>query len=57
MKDWRAVAIRYEKTAASFLVVLCFANVLDCGLSGAILSWYEIANFGFARLRLIRDGR
>ena len=29
LKEWRAVATRYEKTAASFLGVLCLAAALD----------------------------
>jgi len=29
LKEWRAVATRYEKTARSFLSVLCLAS-LDC---------------------------
>jgi transposase len=29
LKEWRAVATRYEKTAASFLGVLCLAASLD----------------------------
>jgi hypothetical protein len=29
LKDWRAVATRYEKTAASFLDVLCLATTAD----------------------------
>ena len=29
LKEWRAVATRYEKTASSFLSVLCFAAALD----------------------------
>ena len=29
LKEWRAVATRYEKTATSFLGVLCFAATLD----------------------------
>ncbi|MBK1662823.1 IS5 family transposase [Paracraurococcus ruber] len=29
LKEWRAVATRYEKTARSFLGVLCFAATLD----------------------------
>ena len=29
LKEWRAVATRYEKTAASFTSVLCFAATLD----------------------------
>jgi transposase len=29
LKEWRAVATRYEKTAASFMGVLCFAATLD----------------------------
>ena len=29
LKEWRAVATRYEKTAASFLGVLCLATSLD----------------------------
>ncbi len=29
LKEWRAVATRYEKTAASFLGVLCLAATLD----------------------------
>ena len=29
LKEWRAVATRYEKTAASFLGILCLAASLD----------------------------
>jgi transposase len=29
LKEWRAVATRYEKTAASFLGILCLAAVAD----------------------------
>jgi transposase len=29
LKEWRAVAIRYEKTAHSFMGVLCLAPALD----------------------------
>jgi transposase len=29
VKEWRAVATRYEKTAANFLGVLCLAAALD----------------------------
>ena len=29
LKEWRAVATRYEKTAISFLGVLCLAAALD----------------------------
>lgn len=29
LKEWRAVATRYEKTAASFVGVLCLAATLD----------------------------
>ena len=29
LKEWRAVATRYEKTATSFMGVLCFAAALD----------------------------
>ena len=29
LKEWRAVATRYEKTATSFLGVLCLAASLD----------------------------
>ena len=29
LKEWRAVATRYEKTAASFIGVLCLAATLD----------------------------
>jgi transposase len=29
LKEWRAVATRYEKTARSFLSVLCLAATLD----------------------------
>jgi transposase len=29
LKEWRAVATRYEKTAKSFLSVLCLAATLD----------------------------
>jgi transposase len=29
MKEWRAIATRYEKTANSFMGVLCFAAALD----------------------------
>lgn len=29
LKEWRAVATRYEKTAVSFLGVLCLAATLD----------------------------
>jgi transposase len=29
LKDWRAVATRYEKTAISFMGVLCLAATLD----------------------------
>jgi transposase len=29
LKEWRAVATRYEKTASSFLGVLCLAATLD----------------------------
>jgi len=30
LKEWRAVATRYEKTAASFLGILCLAATVDC---------------------------
>ncbi len=29
LKEWRAVATRYEKTACSFMGVLCFAATMD----------------------------
>ncbi|MCP1550754.1 transposase [Methylorubrum zatmanii] len=29
LKEWRAVATRYEKTAVSFAAVLCLAETLD----------------------------
>ncbi|MCJ2017551.1 transposase, partial [Methylobacterium sp. E-065] len=29
LKEWRAVATRYEKTAASFSGILCLAAALD----------------------------
>ena len=29
LKEWRAVATRYDKTAASYLGVLCLAATLD----------------------------
>ncbi len=29
LKEWRAVATRYEKTARSFMGVLCLAAALD----------------------------
>ena len=29
LKEWRAVATRYEKTARSFMGVLCFAATMD----------------------------
>jgi len=29
LKEWRAVATRYEKTAASYLGVLCLAATMD----------------------------
>ena len=29
LKEWRAIATRYEKTAASFTVVLCLAAALN----------------------------
>lgn len=29
LKEWRAVATRYEKTAASFMGVLCIAAAMD----------------------------
>ena len=29
LKEWRAVATRYEKTATSFMGVLCLAATLD----------------------------
>ncbi len=29
LKEWRAVATRYEKTAASFMGVLCLAASID----------------------------
>ncbi len=29
LKEWRAVAIRYEKTARSFMGVLCLAATFD----------------------------
>lgn len=28
-KEWRAIATRYEKTATSFLGILCFAAAMD----------------------------
>jgi transposase len=30
LKEWRAVATRYEKTARSFMGVLCLAAAIDC---------------------------
>ncbi len=30
MKEWRAIATRYEKTANSFMAVRCFKAALDC---------------------------
>lgn len=30
LKEWRAVATRYEKTATCFLSVLCLAATMDC---------------------------
>ena len=29
LKEWRAVATRYEKTASSFMGVLCLADAID----------------------------
>jgi transposase len=29
LKEWRAVATRYEKTASSFMGILCLAAILD----------------------------
>ena len=29
LKEWRAIATRYEKTARSFMGVLCLAATLD----------------------------
>jgi transposase len=29
LKEWRAIATRYEKTACSFMGVLCFAAAMD----------------------------
>ncbi len=29
LKEWRAIATRYEKTASSFMGVLCLAAALD----------------------------
>jgi transposase len=29
LKEWRAVATRYEKTAISFMGILCFAATMD----------------------------
>jgi transposase len=29
LKEWRAIATRYEKTAASFMGILCLAAALD----------------------------
>jgi transposase len=29
LKEWRAIATRYEKTAVSFMGVLCLAATLD----------------------------
>src|SRR3712207_6475680 len=29
LKEWRAIATRYEKTASSFMGVLCLADTLD----------------------------
>jgi transposase len=29
LKEWRAVATRYEKTASSFMAVLCLAAAID----------------------------
>jgi hypothetical protein len=29
LKEWRAVATRYEKTASSFMGILCLAAALD----------------------------
>jgi transposase len=29
LKEWRAVATRYEKTASSFIGILCLAATLD----------------------------
>jgi len=29
LKEWRAVATRYEKTACSFMGVLCMAATMD----------------------------
>jgi len=29
LKEWRAIATRYEKTACSFMGVLCLAATLD----------------------------
>jgi hypothetical protein len=29
MKEWRAIATRYEETACSFMGVLCLAAALD----------------------------
>ena len=29
LKEWRAVATRYEKTASSFMGILCLAATLD----------------------------
>lgn len=30
LKEWRAVATRYEKAARSFLAILCLAATADC---------------------------
>jgi transposase len=35
LKEWRAVATRYEKTARSFLGMLCLAGTID---------WLKAAN-------------
>ncbi len=29
LKEWRAIATRYEKTASSFMGVLCLAAAID----------------------------
>jgi hypothetical protein len=55
LKEWRAIATRYEKTASSFMGVLCLAATLDWikrerALALQLRSCFDV---GFSRSRLM----
>ncbi len=41
LKEWRAVATRYEKTASSFMGVLCLAASMDWIKLAASMDWIK----------------